>query len=295
MKTLMHCLCLLIGIALPLQADEANPLAGQIWDVSNEQFVAFGTMLEGIQSKAYILIGERHGRAAHQGREAFVIGALAEAGRYPTIAFEMLSEAQDSIVSGYRRDNPEYALGLAVPLKWYDSNWPAWSFYQPVFDVAFATKAEIVGADLNEVEQNAVATREISEAELTSPSLAYYEAQMSKAHCNLIEPERARELARIQMARDAHMAEILKAKKHHRDGIVLVVGSAHVRKNVGIPKHLPTQDTVVIALKESAQSLQTFEAAPQQVITGPLTDFDYIWFTPEIDETSLCDRIGTIE
>ncbi len=78
----------------PAHAEQHDPLAGYIRGVSEERFVAFQDMLASIREHSYILIGERHGRHAHQGRETFLIGALAEAGRYPGVAFEMLSHEQ---------------------------------------------------------------------------------------------------------------------------------------------------------------------------------------------------------
>lgn len=270
----------------------AEPLAGQIWDVSQNSFVNFSNMLENISDKTYIIMGERHGRKAHQGREAFLIGALAEAGRYPTIAFEMLNHKQDIIVETYREKSPEYALGLAVPLKWSDSNWPAWSFYQPVFDVAFATKAKIIGADLTDAKQGEARVSKTSGASAPTTSPAYYQNQMTVAHCGLIEEDRAVELAYLQMARDQHMAKMLKDKRDPTHGGLLVVGSAHIRKSSGIPNYLPSNETAVIMMVETAVETIKFIQGHQEIISGRLTDFDYIWFTPKLEKTSLCDRIG---
>ena len=31
---------------------------------------------------------------------------------------------------------------------------------------------------------------------------------------------------------------------------------------------------------------------PQKVVSGDASKFDFIWFTPSTEETSLCDRLG---
>ncbi len=294
MKRLLA-LIMALGFGLnPAQAEEEKPLSGLIWGVSEERFVAFQAMLAGIQGKPYILVGERHGRHAHQGREAFLIGALAEAGRYPTVAFEMLSHEQAETVASYRQASPEYALGLGLALNWADSNWPSWNYYQPVFDAAFTTKAAIIGADLTEAEQQVILTEDES-TQSESVRLEYYQTHMTKAHCGLIEDTRARDLARLQIARDQKMVEQLQANKHPKHGVLLIVGASHVRKNTGIPTHLPQEDVAVIALVETDATLSEFLTPFQDIAAGNLTNYDYIWFTPRVAETSFCDRIGQVE
>ncbi len=82
-------LIVFIGLSLAssiqLMADDRNPLAGHIWDASQCSFVKFEDMLNTISGNTYIILGERHGCKVYQGREAFLIGTLAEAGRYPRI------------------------------------------------------------------------------------------------------------------------------------------------------------------------------------------------------------------
>lgn len=274
---------------LPAFAEASETLTNKIWDVSTSQFVSFQNMLQSLSTKPYILLGERHGRKAHQNREAFFIGALAEAGRYPTVAFEMLDHTQTVIVEQYRQNAPEYALGLAQPLKWADSNWPSWSFYQPVFDTAFMTKARIVGADLTDQEQENVQPN--NPENTSSESLSYYKQHMAKAHCNLIEEPRAIHLAHLQIARDQNMAKTLVDQKDPDHGIILIVGSAHIRHTTGIPIYLPPNETTVVALIETQNKTSEFLKKDQSIVTGDIKDFDFIWFTPKINKPSLCDRI----
>jgi len=287
-----HAIALLgfsLAFAMPLMAE---PLAGKIWHVSENSFVSFNDMLKNVSNKTYIIIGERHGRKAHQGREAFLIGALAEAGRYPTISFEMLNHQQDAIVKEYRKKSPEYALGLAMDLNWSDSNWPAWSFYQPVFNMAFTTKAEIFGADLTDAEQDEAKRAKTSDLSAPSASLPYYQDQMTAAHCGLIKDDKALELAYLQIARDQQMAATLRKHRDPKYGGLLVAGSAHIRKSTGIPNYLPANKTSIIYLKETDDNMAQFTREGQNIISGRITDFDYIWFTPKIKKISLCDRLN---
>ncbi len=272
------------------EISRTTPLAGNIWSVEAEAFVTVPEMIEAIRSTRFLLLGERHGRDAHQHREAFLIGALAESGRYPVIALEMLSHAQTTTVATYRQSAPEYAPGLGIALNWAESGWPAWQYYQPIFDMGFATKAEIVGADLTDQEQDAVLAATAPSP--LSQSFTHYATQMKKAHCNLIEDARAQDLARLQMARDQEMASQLKQKSDPEHGIVLIVGASHVRKSTGIPSYLPSDQTTVILLRETEADVTQFMTPFQEIVPGNLSDYDFIWFTPKIAETSFCDRIG---
>lgn len=277
------------------QAEIPLPLSGQIWSVKEASFVSFADMLADVLDEPYILVGERHGREAHQGREAFLIGALAEAGRYPSIAFEMLDHTQTALVAQYRQTEPEYTLGLGIELDWAQSNWPAWSFYHPVFDMAFATKAKIIGADLTDLEQNEVVADPSRPSPLNQPSFLYYQTNMTTAHCGLIDEARAQELARLQIARDQHMANSILPLGNSDDGVFLVAGSSHVRKSSGIPLYLSPDETAVISLVETNADASAFLTPFQEVVTGDLEDFDYIWFTPKISEASFCDRFNASE
>tara|TARA_R110000850_G_scaffold94971_1_gene199889 strand:+ start:14421 stop:15302 length:882 start_codon:yes stop_codon:yes gene_type:complete len=291
MRRILSTLLLSILISAPLYAQQTNSLEGKIWSVSASDFIPFPKMLKAIRDKRYIVMGERHGRHAHQGREAFLIGALAEAGRYPAIAFEMLSGPQAQIVSTYRATSPEYALGLGIALDWASTNWPSWSYYVPVFDAAFSTKAEIIGADLSDKEQSELVVKPIPEALRGTQGFTYYKDQMTRAHCGLIAPERAELLAGLQLARDAQMANAILSRTEDDQGVLLVVGASHVRKSTGIPSRLPNGTVAVVLLREATDGEDSIE----DIVPGALTDFDYIWFTPKAEDTSFCDRIGKAE
>lgn len=278
----------LLGASTAAFAQEQTPLAGLIWNTQKNDFVPVTEMVQYLAKKDFVLIGERHGRHAHQRREAFLIGALAEAGKHPTIAFEMVSHDQTDDIAAYRQQAPEYALGLAPILNWADSNWPAWSFYHPVFDMAFSTKSKIVGADDDELHANATMLEPGSD---DVESFAHYRQQMLRAHCNLIDENRATELANIQIARDKHMAKILVESAHPEDGAVLIVGSAHIPKSVGIPSRLSSDDVTVLLLKETDLSQAEFLSTPAVSGIESLNEYDFVWFTPKVNDKSLCQLL----
>lgn len=263
----------------------AEPIAGRIWDVGENAFISTPELIQKLTTTDYIFIGERHGRVAHQNRSAFIIGALAEQGHTPSIVLEMLTHEQTPIVEDYRRNSPEYALTLAIELDWADSGWPAWSYYYPIFNMAFTTKADIIGGDLTDDEQDAATQIEIP----TDERFLYYAEQMLNAHCGLIDDTRVKELARMQIARDLSMARALSATSRSNSAI-LIAGSSHIGKNLGVPSHL-TGTKSVLLLRETETTIEAFLAQPTLELSQSINSFDYIWFTPKIDEDSICDKL----
>jgi len=57
---------------------QAQELVGKVWEAETASFVSVSHMIDQLAEKKYILIGERHGRKAHQDREAVIITLAAK-------------------------------------------------------------------------------------------------------------------------------------------------------------------------------------------------------------------------
>ena len=289
MKSLMLRLFFLFVFTTPVFG-ETEVLAGKIWDVNKQAFISFTDLRDQAADARFIVLGERHGRHAIQNREAFLIGALAEQQIYPTIALEMLTHAETKIVRAYRQHSPEYSLRLALDLNWSENNWPAWNFYHPIFDMAFAAKLKLVGADLTDTEKEALNSSAAPLPDQDDPRFKHYKASMIKAHCGLIDEERANDLARLQMARDQSMAKTLMENEDPDFGAILIAGASHASKPTGVPFYLPAKSTLTIYLFETEQSLYAFD--PETFNNDHLKGFDILWFTPKVQSESICDRLA---
>ncbi|MEM6478565.1 MAG: hypothetical protein AAF647_05915, partial [Pseudomonadota bacterium] len=71
-----------------LLGPNADPkdLIDRVWDPARASFLTIRDLIDTLADSEIILVGERHGFAAHQERVAFLIKALADRGRYPTLA-----------------------------------------------------------------------------------------------------------------------------------------------------------------------------------------------------------------
>lgn len=81
-------------------------------------------------------------------------------------------------------------------------------------------------------------------------------------------------------------------KNTDQSGIaVLIAGSAHTRKDRGIPRYLEADQVISIALIE-APVVSTLEDVIPTSIEEGTTPYDYVWFTPKIEKKTLCDRLA---
>ncbi len=244
---------------------DADPkdLIDQIWDPEKQGFITIPELIDRLVDTPIILIGERHGFAPHQDREAFLLQALADRGRYPTLAMEMLEPAQEPLIQAYRAKNPEYARGLGIALEWSKTGWPDWSFYEPVFEAAFAAKLPIVGADLPLAEQRRIERDGIEERPDDISILESWQDAMMKAHCGLIDEERAFRLALKQWKRDEHMVS------KTRSNSLLIAGRNHVGDRRHVSRILREKHTVVLFQKAHGKFSPYYTWVSEEFVKGP--------------------------
>ena len=78
-----------------------------------------------------------------------------------------------------------------------------------------------------------------------------------------------------------------------RDGAILVAGAGHVRNDYGIPVHLRAKAAgklvVSIAFVEVDKEKTDPHSYAQSYPNGRLP-FDYVWFTPRVDDEDPCEK-----
>jgi uncharacterized iron-regulated protein len=79
------------------------------------------------------------------------------------------------------------------------------------------------------------------------------------------------------------------------DGAVLITGIGHVRKDRGIPAYLAIVVPQATVLSLAFMEVRTGETDPSAYVTRfgqeDLT-FDYLWFTPRVDNLDPCEKFG---
>lgn len=289
-------------VGSPDEARLPHPLEGKIWDVEGKRFLVVSQLIDRLETADTLVIGERHGLALHQQREAFILAALADRGLYPQLVLEMLDPERSAALEQYRRDHPEYSAGLGAALQWWDSGWPDWSFYAPVFDLAFKAKLPLLAGDLSQADQEAAKARFAAEpstrALRRSPGYKHWHDATEASHCGLIEAERLAVITRLQMARDQAMAQALLANAGDSAepdaGLkqVLITGSSHSRKDAAVPLYLSQERPDLHVLSLALVSVQEGKAKPGDYLADPKAQ-DFLWFTQPAPNPGPCERLKT--
>lgn len=291
----------------------ASACEGAFVRVSDGEELTFSRMVEGIPSKAHVLLGERHGVAAHPKAAGCLIEALAGRGGV-ALVLEHLRQDQQGVVDAYRASHPEVVAGLGTRLAWWESGWPVFKIYLPLFEAAWRQRVPVVGGDLPRIEGNSRTKGDASRSDsgkhrnahpvspssaITPPTVLSTEAlpetlvtawgkAMGEAHCGLVDDKRKAELGALQVRRDQAMAAAIRGRP---EGFTLLyAGRSHVRHDRGVPKHLGDGRALIsIALQEMRDVSGAIDRPA--VIAAARGVFDFIWFTGETDEKPICDAL----
>ena len=94
----------------------------------------------------YILVGERHGIKNHPLALTCILSALKN--EQSDLFLEHINTDQQRTVDEYRKMHPLHAGGLGKALKWWETGWPEWGIYAPIFEHSWRLNISLYGADL---------------------------------------------------------------------------------------------------------------------------------------------------
>lgn len=233
-----------------------------------------------------LLLGEQHDAPQHQTLERDVVRLLLRHGRLSALALEMAEQGRST--SGLKSDASEADVQTA--LGWNEIGWP-WATYGPAIMLAVRDGVVVLGANLPRNQQRSAMKNEALDAQLTSVSLQKQQDLIEASHCGLLAVTQLRPMTRIQIARDKAMADTLVqalgrtaplSPEQHRSGrpiVLLIAGSGHADRELGVPQYLPLQVKVA--------SIRLMADNPAQ----PATDaqpFDAVWPTPALPPKDYC-------
>lgn len=220
-----------------------------------------------------LLLGEQHDAAEHQQIHSQVIALLAQRGLLAALALEMA----DAGVTTARLHPSSTEQEVKNALKWNDKGWP-WLAYGPAVMTAVRAGVVVMGANLPASAMRGSMADSTLDGQLPGPALKAQQQLIRTGHCNLLPESQITPMTRIQIARDIRMAETLKDVALPGKVVVLLAGSAHVDRMLGVPQHLPA------SLKVKAVRLRAGDAAA----TDQANAFDAVWATSALPEKDYC-------
>jgi len=280
-----------------------HPLTGKILAVRDDAFISSQELAARLGRSRYVLIGERHDNPDHHMLQSRIVRALAAVGRRPAVGFEMLSTDQSAPLARWLATAPKDAAGLGQAVGWQDTGWPDWADYQSIAQAALDAHLPIVATNLSRAALEAMRDHGVAglgpavqrELGLDQPLSAAVRAALAEeireSHCGHAPEAMLDKMVDVQWARDARMAESL-TRAGQRDGAVLIAGQGHVRRDRGVPMHLARREPGATVAAVGLVEVDAARAAPADYHEwfGGALPFDYVWFTPRIDDTDPCEK-----
>lgn len=290
----------------PLYAD--HPLAGRIWKPSDQRHATAGELYAALKTADFVLIGEKHDNADHHRLQAALVGNLAANGRRPALVFEMLADDQQQALDAHLAENPDDAAGIGAAVGWDKSGWPDWAMYRPIAEQALDNEMPLLaggirrdilmriareGPDaLGEGRATAMMLdRPIGEDKRTEIRQVIFDSHCQQLPETMLDP-----MVAVTLAKDAVMADrmIAARERRDRDVSVLIAGAGHVRADWAVPLHLKRREAgarvVTVGFAEVNGGI--LEPAAHAVRYGGRMPFDFVWFTPRVDDNDPCEEFA---
>lgn len=209
-----------------------------------------------LSGDAIVMLGEVHDNALqHRMRLKRLEKAFAKGWR-PVIVMEQLDREHQQDIERARRSRPkdvQYLLDLAAPRKTDRGGWN-WDFYRPFVALALEYDVPLIAGNLSRAAAGKVFKdgfsamfdpAELADLGLNEPIAADWQSaqehEIEVGHCDQLPASVLPGMARAQFARDAVMASAVKAHANNGQGLVLLAGNGHVRRDIGVPRWLGPQ------------------------------------------------------
>ncbi|MDO8450453.1 MAG: ChaN family lipoprotein [Rhodoferax sp.] len=210
-----------------------------------------------------ILLGEQHDAPDHQRIHRLMVETLAARQTLAALALEMASQGQSTEKLGPTAGEDQ----VRAALQWDNAAWP-WTAYGPVVMAAVRAGVPVVGANLPPARWREAMTDTGFDRLLSGPALKAQQQNIRLGHCGLLPESQISPMTRIQIARDVSMAQTVTRAALAGKTVLLLAGSGHVDRILGIPQHLPPGFKVKTVLLHAEQA---------SVATNSVAQFDHFW------------------
>ncbi|HEY4065326.1 MAG TPA: ChaN family lipoprotein [Burkholderiaceae bacterium] len=218
---------------------------------------------EALRTHPIVLFGEVHDNAAQHALRAQALRTLLDSGARPALAMEQFD----------RERQPELDRALARPGVTVDEviaagsadgrpmrGW-SWPLYRPYIALAIEYHLALVAANVSRADAMHVIEDGLAaqgfDARVPADIAAAQTSAIVDGHCGMLDAAQAGTMVSAQAARDQFMARVIEA--HAANGIVLLAGDGHVRRDIGVPRWLSAQTrarSVSIGLLEGGDAAQ---------------------------------------
>jgi uncharacterized iron-regulated protein len=210
-----------------------------------------------MQGKRVVLLGEVHDNASQHALRLAALERVVALGARPALVFEQFDQDRQAAIDRARRERPGDVDYLIEQAKG-SGGWH-WASYRPMLALALAHRLPIVAGNLSRGDAMRVAkegwaavfddgTRDALRLDaLPADFLRKHEQAIAAGHCDRLPAASLAPIARAQIARDIALAQAL--RPYAPDGVVLIAGNGHVRRDIGVPFWLtPDERAAVVSI-----------------------------------------------
>lgn len=222
-----------------------------------------------------LLLGEQHDASEHQALQRDVVLALAQRGQLQALVMEMAEQGRST--QGLPRDADEARVREA--LGWTDqSGWP-WPVYGPVVMAAVRQGVPVFGGNLPRARMRDAMRDATLDGRVADRVLRQQQDGIRDSHCGLLPETQIAPMTRIQLARDQAMAQTVVQALAPGKTVVLVAGNGHVRRDLGVPLHLPPGQDYRVVMAQAGDN----------AVAGQPNDA--VWRTPPLPARDHCAEL----
>lgn len=180
-----------------------------------------------------LLLGEVHDNPDGHRARFDLLRKRIDAGWRPAIAMEQFDRERQPDLDRAQATCTDAAcvIAMAAPAK---AGWN-WELYAPVIDLALNDHLPLYAANLSRADAGKIVEHGYDRP-VPSDVLQPQVDEVRTGHCGMLPDDMLAPMATAQVARDIAMADVLAA--HADDGIVLLAGNGHVRRDFGVPRWL---------------------------------------------------------
>ncbi len=298
MYSVIRLLILASVIILPVHAQwqsayyRDHALVGKTYDVAADKFIDAPSLTEIIAAQDIILLGETHSNPDHHQMQADIIQTLIDGGHALTLVFEMLTAGDD--IETQQQSSEQ----LLQQLEKVSPGWD-WPIYQPVIDVARQAQLSLYGANIDKQLQHLIMrdpqrcqfeiqAHQVNLCQaLPAPRQQFIKQTIYHSHCGYMPIEHTQGMAHVQMAKDTSMA-IGVAASSIQAKVILIAGSTHIRKDIGVPAQLMKLAKPSLSIAILPVHPERSEATDYWQRDSQLAPYDYVIFTPSDTNQDPC-------
>ncbi|MFN3496566.1 MAG: ChaN family lipoprotein [Hydrogenophaga sp.] len=241
------------------------------------------TRVEQLPATPLLLLGEQHDAPEHQALQRETGQLLCQRGQLAAVVMEMLEQGRQT--TGLPRSAREADVREA--LHWNgeaNSGWP-WAVYGPVVMAAVGAGVPVLGGNLPRAQMRNAMGDSTLDQWLQPAALAQQRENIREGHCGLLPEGQIAPMTRIQIARDRSLAQVAAATLRPGQTVLLVAGNGHVRRDLGVPQHLPEGLDHHVVMTQALSANGSDTAAPLGA------QADAVWTTPMRPPTDHCAEL----